>query len=813
MAIDFENTVPGRSNKSNSSGSKSSNNGTSSSSEHGNSDKSNTSLNSQPSSDGMNNEPAQYSRDANEISKSSDTSSTGNDSMPKNDVASSDTVKNSSDIAKDTSAGDQAYNPQDYDFKNMPTRESTGAPESPAGDADPKELNDTINDRYQAAVDSNEANVQPNSLNTGGKNVKSDGNKPSSEKASDGKADTKSGGKSDASVGENVSPGNNAATDGALSGAKINGSGVANGLKNVGGKALQGSMNFLKNGAALITRGISKAAVAFGTSVKAMTLATVLGGSVGAFLFAGLVFGLFNDNRIVYDEEDDCAIVNDNYDANTNSAMDGLGDVDAIANAKDIYKALSADEIGFTDAAIAGMLSNAKRESGLNPKVYEGYYLDDSELQGYAFKDWDSYTKRLHLIYRRDGMSIIESAYTGTDGKKYPAFGYWQWTGCRTSKLMEFANEVDADETGSANGIHDNDGDGFSDRVYDTDVQLAFLLKENCKNGSIAVVDWGQDPIDNNGDKTNDPVACADWFCKHWEGSSQYELHHETAKDWYDMIRSEGWKSDTSYANSILAMANINLTGAGQAGMAAAVSNSGCPKPEADYSNFDNSSIAACAMSWAWPDGYPEYCDINDTSTKVNEWYQMTLCTSQYVMAHNIVNNGTDLYYSSCDRGAATAVHASGSDDGFPNGGASEIIRHMKESEKWVYIGQCTNDNKSKLQPGDILDSGEHVIVYVGGELAKKKFGKLQGFENATYSVVHSSLSSSAPPKSRGPRCDAEMYDFSGEFAIYRCIKPDGNNSKKKKLIGNADLTKYHDGSTKAKSVDTDASKWAGKTE
>lgn len=798
--------------------------------------------------------PSQYSRAANEGKVSVGDNNNAPSSLSSNDVAKDSDVKQFSDKganiddttnSKSNAAPDKAngymdsdgYHPPD--MKDLPKNDVTGAPMGATGDMNPDYVKDTIDGRQQAAInennnsndyDKNNSNYEGHSdLNDekgtshgtdkyGNPDVKDTGAKDSeAPKSSKDNIDGSNGAK-DATQADNATIGNNAAGEAAKESAKSQG-GIINGIKNAGGKALEGSVNFLKNGIALFTRGITKAAIAIGTSVKAMTMVTILGGGTGVFLIAGMVLGIFNDNRIIYDDDEDCLIVNEQYEDNQNSGMGGLGNVDQMENAKLIYSALSDESIGYKDCAIAGMLSCATRETSLNPKVYEGWYINNSTLQSYAFKDWDAYTKKLHEVYHAEGMSINESAYIGDDGKKYPAFGYWQWTGPRTSKLMAFASEVDLESTGG--GINDSDGDGFSDRVYDTDVQIAFLLKEDC----AGVNDWGQNPKKIDGSSTNDPVACADWFCYNWEGGRSAKAlaqHNETAQKWYDLITSQGWKSDSTYANSILAMAEVNLSGAGANGMEAAYASSGCPKPEADLSNFDNTSIAACAMSWSWPQNHSDYCDIHDSSTKCScgTAWKMTLCTSQYVMAHNIVNKGADLHYSSCDRGVATAVHASGSDDGFPNGDVSTIRKHMNESEKWVLVGPCTKDNADKLQPGDILCGSQHVIVYVGGDLAKAKYGDLDEFKNAKYSVVHSSHSIKTPPASRGPRCDAEMYDWSGDFKIYRCVKPDGAKSEKKKLIDAADMSKYWDGSKPSpKSLCgscggkqcTDSSHWSGK--
>ena len=65
------------------------------------------------------------------------------------------------------------------------------------------------------------------------------------------------------------------------------------------------------------------------------------------------------------------------------------------------------------------------------------------------------------------------------DGKYYPAFGLWQWTGPRTGGLMKFAC---GGETGSDGELE------ITDEIYNIDKQLAYLIRENQANVNTGAV-------------------------------------------------------------------------------------------------------------------------------------------------------------------------------------------------------------------------------------------------------------------------------------------------------------------------------------
>ncbi len=196
---------------------------------------------------------------------------------------------------------------------------------------------------------------------------------------------------------------------------------------------------------------------------------------------------------------------------------------------------------------------------------------------------------------------------------------------------------------------------------------------------------------------------------------------------------------------------------------------------------FDNSSIAACAVSWAWLKGRNSDADVNLSVLDGTGCPKAYLCTSLYCAVHDIVFPG-DGYYSSCDRGAGTAVRASGSDDSYPAGNPKMQFDYMRSHPAiWQDCGALASAWGS-IQPGDIICSSSadprHIIVFVGEEAVYNKWGSSVG--DATHAIVHSSHSSNLS-SSRGPRCDLDgsylLSDSSHQYHVFRCMTTDTNSS------------------------------------
>ena len=125
----------------------------------------------------------------------------------------------------------------------------------------------------------------------------------------------------------------------------------------------------------------------------------------------------------------------------------------------------------------------------------------------------------------------------------------------------------------------------------------------------------------------------------------------------------------------------------------------------------DNTSLAAAAVSYAWPDFY---------SSKGNNG------TALYQHVKDIIFPG-DVYYRSCDRGVATAVRWAGYDDSYPAGGTRVQQPYLVSSAKWKEIDW--GYNFSNLKPGDILiyvnpkTLGGHTLLYAGHQIVTELRG------------------------------------------------------------------------------------------
>lgn len=203
--------------------------------------------------------------------------------------------------------------------------------------------------------------------------------------------------------------------------------------------------------------------------------------------------------------------------------------------------------------------------------------------------------------------------------------------------------------------------------------------------------------------------------------------------------------------------------------------------------SFDNSSIAAAAVSWAWLKGRNSDADVNLTALDGTGCPKAYLCTSLYCAIHDIVYPG-DPYYSSCDRGAGTAVRASGSDDEYPAGNPVAQFDHMRSNPaNWQDMGPLASA-WSGMEPGDIIVSTSpnprHIIVFVGPDAVYEKWGS--GVGDATYAVVHASHSANLS-SSRGPRCDLDgsflLSDSTHAYRVFRCTNEDTDSSDLKKEI------------------------------
>lgn len=274
-------------------------------------------------------------------------------------------------------------------------------------------------------------------------------------------------------------------------------------------------------------------------------------------------------------------------------------------------------------------------------------------------------------------------------------------------------------------------------------------------------------------------------FTKNWEGMGQKSFADSHSKfgssvHYSLLLVSDRWAADKNAAKSILDAWYEDVNNMPLQTFWRSFYRNYCATGEGGFGG-----IAEMAVSWAWPEGHPELATVHDTSLRLPPAYRKTYCTELYVAVKDILDalpggDPSKPLYSSCDRGVATAVRAAGADDGFKWGACGDQIEYCNGSEKWECVG-LVNGLWDELEPGDLLMSRHHVIVFVGGEAAAEKWPTLYSSADACkYGIVHSSLSAELQ-SSRGPRFDPDNRSWinsCGDFYVYRLVgEPDVDSS------------------------------------
>lgn len=396
---------------------------------------------------------------------------------------------------------------------------------------------------------------------------------------------------------------------------------------------------------------------------------------------------------------------------------------DAEEMAKRIYGVLS--YVGMSDENIAGILGNWTVESGIDPTgvetIFDEPYQIGPKKQAAESADFK--------------ISAIDSAYAS----RFPAInragiGLGQWTdvnpgpGGRNTMLREFADKVDGD-------------------WYNEEVQLAFMMSDD----DPYRVDVFNDMVDNS---LGDPRKAAQHFLVKWEGINDHSAGQraQTASELY--AKMGGWDEDAQLGKSVLDMAN-------RSGKAA--TNKSVQEQLAECLNLTSSAAggngdaAEAFASLAWP----HYDD-----SKGNDG------TDIYRYVHDEVLPG-DIYYASCDRGVATAVRWSGSDDTFPAGAVSvqETYVNGEGKDKWEKVSGDAQD-ESNLKPGDVLITNGHILMYLGPDAIEKVWGD----DHTPDAVIgHSSLND------RSPALDTfgGVTGDSRHYVAYRLKSPESNSEFK----------------------------------
>lgn len=476
-------------------------------------------------------------------------------------------------------------------------------------------------------------------------------------------------------------------------------------------------------------------ALGFGATASTTTAIVIVGGSglFGGILVGGVVIGA-TDHK--YDGNvPDCAEVVKKTQAfalktDTNTVM--------LENAKKIYSVMKT--FGLSDEQIAGMLGNWQVESGIDPTTIEGIFGEAQNIQGSkhqdAMKDWDAYVRGpLSRIYAKRGKDYTQnSGYMASDGKKYPGVGLVQWTGGGAMNFLNFAKSLKKD-------------------WWTIDYQLAYILAKDAPTGAFGKEFWPK--FKSQKGSAGDAST---WFARYFEGNTTMAIpkRAEAAEKW--LTQEKSWSVDANYGNSIIAMAkqlgNVATDGAVAGELKKCVRSL----------NYDNDTLASAAVSYAY--------ETKDEG-RGNDG------TPLYRRLHEVIWPG-DPYFQSCDRGVATAIRWSGTDEEFPAGPTGMQLAYLTSSAKWTKVGDSGSVKMNQLQPGDVFCLRGHVFMYVGHEAVVAKYPNVA----ANIDSVSASLNE------RSPGCGNDSNDIivrlngqdwigRGEYQVFRCSKPDGGTKYK----------------------------------
>lgn len=534
-----------------------------------------------------------------------------------------------------------------------------------------------------------------------------------------------------------------------------------------------------------ISNGVGKAASFMNISKKSMgiALAVILlgGGSAG-------VIGLVNyqHQQLIFKQEDyydPCA--DELADAEKGKKVTTApGDVNAqvMENAKIAWALGKA--YGMTDEQCAGMLGNMQQESGFDPYSVEAIFdepfqigprkaaLFTSDFNNItpAMEEW---TKALPGKY---SVSINLEAYRFSDGRYCAGLGLIGFTGPSAEDLMA---------TAASEGKE----------WFDYNIQLAEMISGG-EHNSWRFNKFLQD--DAHANSVDDATAA-------WYGYMERGMDHPVydtmtggftqraryAHDWYERLSPMSNQIAREYgdvADDVMALVEkLNAAhGAGvltrkAAGKHADMLSEECGLEEEKY---DNSSLAAAAVAYAWPTREDGRCNNG---------------TQLYQEVHDAVAPG-DPWYQSCDRGVTTAVRWSGADDNMDMGACTNIMAHcVANPDLWddlgVYGSSITYD---QLEPGDILCGPHHVHMYTGYEEIAKKYPDAPSDYNTVSASIGDQQRNGGPgtgTTSRSPGCcngigpsNIENMSDWGVAHIYR-YKGDYSGALKNAYTGNASGT------------------------
>lgn len=417
-------------------------------------------------------------------------------------------------------------------------------------------------------------------------------------------------------------------------------------------------------------------------------------------------------------------------DIGSGGAMDGMTE----DNAKKIYGILS--YAGMPDENIAGILGNWSTESNIDPTSVETI-LDEPQTIGPKKKAAEAAGFKI---------SSIDAKYAAQFPKIDKAgIGLGQWTNERNTMLTDFAKSN-------------------NHKWYEIETQLGFMMGGD-DPARVAVV---QDMIKNS---KGNPEAATMHFLVNWEGVNNGTGGQRSAAagKWY--AKMSGWDKDADAGKSVLEMAKQGQSKANSVSDREASEKIepgvNCILGDKTGSGAGGNSDAATAMATY---AYPFYdMGAGNRGTELYQWL------------HDEIFPG-DPYYMSCDRGVATAVRWSGTDDTIPPGPTDVQYAYFigEGKDKWERVDEAGGGkDESKLKPGDVLvtTGNGHILMYLGKDIIAEVHGGHDYDKNA--SMAQASFRDHSPgliPHSQhaGDNRDFAVFRSKGgeEHSKYTDLKP-----------------------------------------
>lgn len=322
----------------------------------------------------------------------------------------------------------------------------------------------------------------------------------------------------------------------------------------------------------------------------------------------------------------------------------------------------------------AGLVGNMIHESaGLRPWVRQSHANDTTLYSNSEVRSW------------RGGPSV--------GGR---AIGLIQWDSQRADALVSFAEDRNS-------------------QWYDFETQMEWLRAEmNGEDGSG--YEYGQ--IKRNSALTRD-------------GESVEHYVHQFERTFF-----RAGKPQTA---SRIAAA-IEFLEYFEAGQHRGTANASTPTCDSNASsNLQMTELAETAIeiSWPWAERQKSYanCGFRKDGTPCGEEYAAPGHVEVTEHAYTIRPDPLKGLYASCDRFVASVVLATGSDDNFPWDSTRTQYSYLQGSDKWdsVNSGQQSMGqiDKGKLQPGDVMVTPGHIMMYVGST------------DEGADMIAHASISSS----------------------------------------------------------------------